>query len=538
MGFSASRYEENEDDGPPGGADSNLVNILIVDDVPAKLLSYQTVLEELNQNVITARSGEEALKLVLKYEFAVILLDVNMPGLDGFETASLIRGRKKSSKTPIIFLTAFTDEINSAQGYASGAVDYLPTPVVPEVLRAKVKVFIELFIMRQQAAIQAEERAKREAAEESDRKKDEFLAMLAHELRNPLAPIRNALSLLQLPHVKPEIVIETYQMMDRQLHHMIRLVDDLMDVSRITTGKVELNLENVALLEAIEIALEASEPYIKERNHKLVLEIPNKDILVYADVVHLAQVFSNLLNNAAKYTEAGGQIYLNVSQKDQMVSVSVRDNGIGIPTEKLNEIFGLFMQIDNSIHRAQGGLGIGLTVAKNLVEMQGGIITVESVSGQGSNFTVTFQEVVHGQKAVRDKYPGTISQNSYNILVVDDNKDSAQTLGWMLEMLGHTIYLEHNGPDAIASAKAYKPDIVFLDIGMPGMSGYEICHALKADPALINSVFIAQTGWGQQKHRQMSSEAGFDFHLVKPILNDNLMTIMAEISFAKIYKQT
>ena len=155
MGFSASRYEENEDDGPPGGADSNLVNILIVDDVPAKLLSYQTVLEELNQNVITARSGEEALKLVLKYEFAVILLDVNMPGLDGFETASLIRGRKKSSKTPIIFLTAFTDEINSAQGYASGAVDYLPTPVVPKVLRAKVKVFIKFFIMRQQAAIQA-----------------------------------------------------------------------------------------------------------------------------------------------------------------------------------------------------------------------------------------------------------------------------------------------------------------------------------------------------------------------------------------------
>jgi len=374
-----------------GTPNAEKVNILIVDDLPEKILVYQTILEDLDQNLITARSGEEALMLVLKHEFAVILLDVNMPGMDGFETASMIRQRKKSSRTPIIFLTAFTDDLNSSQGYATGAVDYLLTPVMPNVLKTKVRVFIELFQMRQQAAAQAEERARREAAEESDRRKDEFLATLAHELRNPLAPICNALDVLKLSKAKPERVAIACEMMERQLDHMIRLVDDLMDVSRITRGKIELRFETVRLADALRMAIETVQPLINERAHNLVAEPVSEEIFIRADMVRLSQIFINLLNNAAKYTDQGGHITVRTELKDNQISISVQDTGVGIPKDKINEVFDLFMQVDNSISRAQGGLGIGLTLVKNLVEYHKGKIEARSDGpGKGSIFTVTF----------------------------------------------------------------------------------------------------------------------------------------------------
>lgn len=511
-------------------AQAQKVNILVVDDLQEKLLVYKTILEDLDQNIILARSGEEALRYVLQNEFAVILLDVNMPGMDGFETASLIRGRKKSSRTPIIFLTAFTDEINIAQGYASGAVDYLPTPVVPEVLKAKIKVFIELFQMRQQAASQAEERALRTAAEEADKKKDEFLAILAHELRNPLAPLRNALHVLQSPQATPDLIQISYQMMEQQLAHLVRLVDDLMDVSRITRGKIELKLENIFLAEAIELAVETVRPLVEERGHKLEVEIPDKSILVKADMVRLSQIFSNLLNNAVKYTNHGGQIKLSINLEKENIIISISDTGVGIPEEKLDKVFDLFMQVDASLTRSQGGLGIGLTLVKKLVELQNGHISVKTEGiNKGSTFTVVFPRIKAVAKNITEIKPVSSKIEKkplYKILIVDDNEAAAQTLGWMLELSGHEINVVTNSQKAIAQAKLLNPHVIFLDIGMPGMSGYEVCEILRKDPAFEKTVIVAQTGWGQAEHRNRSSQAGFNHHLVKPISLQDLSAIL------------
>lgn len=524
----AVKYSEQTAISKDTAIDPNAVNILIVDDLPEKIMVYRAILEDLQHNLITAQSGEEALKLVLKHEFAVILLDVNMPGVDGFETATLIRSRKKSAKTPIIFLTAFNDDFNIAQGYASGAVDYLPTPVVPEVLRAKIKVFIELFQMRQQAAAQAEERAKREAAEESDRRKDEFLAILAHELRNPLAPLQNALNLLKIPDLKPDMAAMAHKMMNRQLQHMVRLVDDLMDVSRITRGKIDLHMENVSLCDVIESAVETAEPLISEKNHTIEIEKPSKPIMVRADFVRLSQVFSNLLNNAAKYMDHGGLITVTMEQSNNYVLLHIKDTGIGIAPEKLPTVFDLFTQVDSSLTRSEGGLGIGLTLVKSLVEMQKGIVEARSDGlNSGSTFTVTLP--ITKQKNNITPFKGNAGaqvKRPLRILIVDDNQDSAQTLGWMLEMEGHQVYLKFNGPDAIEMARQISPEVVLLDIGLPDMNGYEVCRIMQEQLNLTEAVFIAQTGWGQEEHRRRSKEAGFHHHLVKPVAASDLYAIV------------
>lgn len=524
----AVKYNEQAASPKEVAIDPNAVNILIVDDLPEKIMVYRAILEDLQHNLITAQSGEEALKLVLKHEFAVILLDVNMPGVDGFETATLIRSRKKSAKTPIIFLTAFNDDFNVAQGYASGAVDYLPTPVVPEVLRAKIKVFIELFQMRQQAAVQAEERAKREAAEESDRRKDEFLAILAHELRNPLAPLQNALNLLKIPDLKPDMTAAAHKMMNRQLQHMVRLVDDLMDVSRITRGKIDLHMESVSLMDVIESAVETAKPLINDKNHTIEIETPKKPILVRADFVRLSQVFSNLLNNAAKYMDHGGLINVTMEQSNNYVLIHVKDTGIGIAPEKLPMVFDLFTQVDSSLTRSEGGLGIGLTLVKSLVEMQKGIVEARSDGlNSGSTFTVTLPITKQKSNVTPFKGNGAAQvKKPLRILIVDDNQDSAQTLGWMLEMEGHQVFLKFNGPDAIEMARQINPEVVLLDIGLPDMNGYEICRIMQEQLNLAEAVFIAQTGWGQEEHRRRSKEAGFHHHLVKPVAASDLYEIV------------
>jgi signal transduction histidine kinase len=512
--------------------DAAPVNILIVDDLPEKLLVYETILEDMGQNLMMARSGEEALKLVLKHEFAVILLDVNMPSMNGFETAELIRSRKKSAKTPIIFLTAFTDELSTAQVYATGAVDYLPTPVLPEVLRAKIRVFIELFQMRHQAAAQAEERAKREAAEEADRRKDEFLATLAHELRNPLAPLHNALHLLQMSEPDPETIKRALEIMQRQLQQMVRLVDDLMDVSRITQGKIDLRLEYISLQDAIESALETTRPLIETRQHRLQIDLPAHPITVKADLIRLSQIFANLLNNAAKYTDPGGLITLSVEPHKDKVTIRVQDTGIGIEKNKLPQVFDLFLQIDSSLTRAQGGLGIGLTVVKNLVEMQKGTIEVLSEGlNKGSSFIVELP-VFNIEESRKENNQSALKPDITKvsrILIVDDNEASANTLGWMMEILGHETALAFNGPQALEMAKTFQPQLVLLDIGLPKMSGYEVCEAMREIPSLQKTIFVAQTGWGQAEHRRLSKEAGFDYHLVKPIKFESLQDILATI---------
>jgi len=531
--------------------DGDRVNILLVDDLPEKIMSYESILEELGQNIIIAHSGEEALKLVLQQEFAVILLDVNMPGMDGFETASLIRSRKRSSHTPIIFLTAFPDEMRMAQGYASGAVDYLPTPVVPEILKAKIRVFIELSQMRRQAASQAEEKAMRKAAEDSARKfesmanensrlleriqegekrKDEFLATLAHELRNPLAPIRNSLQVMKMSK-DPALRQQSEDIIERQLRQMIHLVDDLMDISRITQGKIELRKDKILLNDVLKHATETAEPLIKQRGHSLTVHLPEEPVWLDADFSRISQIFSNLLNNAAKYTDNNGRIELTTEHEGDWVTITVADNGIGIPDDMVLKIFEMFSQVDSSLERTQGGLGIGLTLVKSLVEMHGGNVQVQSGGLQkGSKFmvklpTTTQKPVVHEPHKLQKED----SKKSLRVLVVDDNEALAKTLGWMVELSGHEIRVAHDGRSAIEIAQIYNPSVVLLDIGLPGMNGYEVCKEMHKHPSLKNTIYVAHTGWGQEDHRRRSKEAGFDHHLVKPVELQELQELLAQL---------
>lgn len=365
------------------------------------------------------------------------------------------------------------------------------------------------------------------ALEEADRRKDQFLAMLAHELRNPLAPISNAMHILGAP-VSEHIRQETISMVNRQIGQITHLLNDLLDVSRITLGKIQLRRENIPLSQIIAMAVQNAKPLMEEKEHTLEVHTPEQPIWVYADVTRLSQVFSNLLNNAAKYTERGGHITVNVSHDRLGVTVRVKDNGTGITKEMLTQVFDLFAQEDNSMERTQGGLGIGLTLVKKLVEMHKGSIAAYSEGkGKGSEFTVRLPIQImaslpemHAPPA--DKAPDAV----YRVLVVDDNVASAKTLGWSLELLGHRVQVVNGGREALEAVKASVPDVVLLDIGLPGMNGFEVCSAMREMPALEHTVIIAQTGWGQKEHVQHAKEVGFNHHLVKPVQIDTLQEIL------------
>jgi signal transduction histidine kinase len=657
------------------------VNILVVDDLPEKLLALETVLEELGQNVVTARSGEEALRRVLEQDFAVILLDVNMPpGISGLETAALIRTRRKSAHTPVIFITAFADEMNTAQGYSLGAVDYILSPVVPEILRSKVRVFVELYRMNQQVKRQADERvalareqAARAAAEEAarrsdflagastaltssldyeatlrglarvavpflgdaaaavavddqgrpgphdlagpladavaralasgetqplddpppgadfrsalvlplrarrktlgvlaltrgatgrpygpadralaedlagraaialdnarlhgalreaDRRKNEFLSMLAHELRNPLAPIRNALHVLHLSGLDRPELHWAREVIDRQVQHLIRLVDDLLDVSRITRGKIRLQTEPVDVAVVVARAVETSRPLIDARRHELAVNLPGEPVCVQADAIRLSQVLSNLLNNAAKFTDEGGRIGLAVAREGGEVVLRVTDSGAGIPAEMLPCVFDLFMQADRTLDRSQGGLGIGLTLVRHLVEMHGG--RVEALSpgvNQGSEFVVRLPLLSGASPAASANGCGTAPAAApRRVLLVDDNVDAADSLALLLSLGGHEVRAVHDGPSALRAAAEFRPEVVLLDIGLPGMDGYEVARRLRQCAEVAGTLLVAVTGYGREEDRRRSREAGFDFHLVKPADPQQLAELFA-----------
>lgn len=676
--------------------DSDPANILVVDDLPEKLFVYEEVLSTLGESLVLVNSGAQALKQVLQHQFAVILLDVNMPDMDGFETARLIRGHRRSSTTPIIFLTAFADEVRTAEGYASGAVDYLPTPVVPEILRAKVRVFVELFKMRQQVAQRAEERARHAAAEvanrqltflsdagailgrslnfdatardlvqlpvpfladasllsfapggvtagkhlfarmgetgtpqvtdltsleslpksfqgmarqvlrcwsrtgevnttsagqpgkhavsiplqarnrtfavltlgrfdggaafsnsditlanalasraataldnaflheellKADRQKVDFLSMLAHELRNPLAPICNAAQLLRLNagDDDPELKWST-DVIDRQVNQMVRLVDDLLDVSRITSGKIRLQRQVIDITRIVSHAIEASQPLMDERNHCLTVMVPGHSIWIEGDQTRITQVITNLLNNAAKYTNNGGQIQLDVRLEASQVRICVRDNGIGIPPEMLRSVFELFTQVERTLDRSSGGLGIGLTLVQRLVEMHGGTVVAESEgTDRGAAFTMTLP-TCHPVDDTSDPdmafvvLPG--DQPRSKILIVDDNVDAADTLATLVRLNGHQVQVAYDGPSAVTVAKAFEPSIVILDIGLPGLDGYAVAERLRESEATRSALLIALSGYGQPKDESRSRQAGFDLHFVKPVDFNALQSVL------------
>lgn len=705
------------DDEAAGSGGGPAANILVVDDQVDKLLVYHTVLAELGENIVTATSGEEALRLMLRMDFAVVLLDVNMPVMDGFETAALIRRRKKLAHTPIIFVTAFGDEMHAAQGYSLGAVDYILTPVIPDVLRTKIKVFVQLYRMTVQAKQQAEDRiqlvreqAARAAAEqairraaflaeasrvlsgslevdaagerlvrfivpfmadlaalvlidecgetytvklawitapvddafvqtasgshlvdegiqaavrrslesgmceqirlagteaslrvaaggegadtldagfalahaavfpltargrtlgalllgfsaardfgaaenafaselagrvaialdnawlyskirEADRRKDEFLAMLAHELRNPLAPIRNAVEIMRLRNPSDMPPDPACEVIGKEVGHMSRLVDDLLDVSRINRGKITLKLSPVDMRAALPVAIASKQSLFDARRQTLEVSIPNTPLWVRGDPVRLNQIIVNLVDNAAKFTPEGGRLWVHAEHKDAHCVLCVRDNGIGIAAELLPEIFQLFIQGERSLDRRMGGLGIGLALVKDLVDMHGGTVEAYSGgSGKGSEFVVRLP-LLEEAPAIAEPAPPAPAQSALNhrILVVDDHVDAAMSLAMLLRIHGHTVETAHTGIDALGLAPLFRPRLAVLDIGLPGMDGYELAARLLELPEMQGAKLVAMTGYGQSEVQRRSAAAGFHHHLVKPVEPATLFAII------------
>jgi PAS domain S-box-containing protein len=363
---------------------------------------------------------------------------------------------------------------------------------------------------------------------EADHRKNEFLAMLAHELRNPLAPLLNMLEIMKRGSGHGDLLGQVRSTLERQLGQMVRLVNDLLDVNRITRGKLELRKEYVELAPILHQSVESCRPLAQRARHELSVSLPPEPIHLDADPVRLAQVFGNLLNNACKYTEPGGRIGLTAERQGSDVVVSVRDNGLGIPSDKLASIFELFTQVDRSLERAQGGLGIGLALVKRLVEMHGGTVEASSPGpGLGSTFVVRLP--VHTARKVETPPPAEpMPTTSHRVLIVDDNRDAAASLGMLLRITGNEIQTVHDGLAAVEAAASFRPDVVLLDIGLPRLNGYDACRRIREQPWGKAMLLVALTGWGQEEDRRLSKDAGFDHHLVKPVDFAALMGLLAE----------
>jgi signal transduction histidine kinase/CheY-like chemotaxis protein len=367
--------------------------------------------------------------------------------------------------------------------------------------------------------------------EEADRRKDEFLATLAHELRNPLAPIRNWVNVLRMSGAD-ERGTHIWDMMDRQVSHMVRLVDDLMELSRITRGKIDLRMDAVELAPVIAAAVEASRPLVEAAHHTLRVSVPRDRIVVRADAVRLAQIVSNLLNNAAKYTDEGGTITLNVSRDDHDAVISVRDTGIGISREALPRVFDMFVQEEFREHRPQAGLGIGLTLVRSLVEMHSGRVEARSEGpGKGSEFIVRLPLSASAPAPTdHDVLPLRRPRRMTRVLVVDDNEDAAESLGALLRMMGADVRVAMDGWTALEIFDAFKPAAVFLDLGMPDMDGFEVAHQIRSRPNTQDTVLIALTGWSQERDRRRTAEAGFNRHLAKPADLETLQSVLTSLA--------
>ena len=367
-----------------------------------------------------------------------------------------------------------------------------------------------------------------------DRRKDQFLAMLGHELRNPLAPILNAVQLLQLQKGQNSVQEKALAIIERQVGQLTRLVGDLLDVSRATTGRIQLYLEQVCVNSVVERALETARPLIEQRRHALAVSLPPTPVWLYGDASRLEQVVTNLLVNAAKYTNEGGRIWLSVRQEGDKAVLRVRDTGLGIAPAILPYVFDLFTQADRASDRSQGGLGIGLTLARRLVEMHGGTIDVSSTLGQGSEFVVKLAVSSPGPKSIKTPSSPMTNVNpprsALRVLVVDDNECAAEILKMLVLDSGHLARMAHTGPTALAEALEYRPDVVLLDIGLPGLDGFEVAKRIRQEPLLHNIVLVAITGYGQESDQRHSREAGFDHHLVKPANFNEVLRILSSVS--------
>jgi signal transduction histidine kinase/ActR/RegA family two-component response regulator len=460
---------------------------------------------------------------------AVLIAEEAVSAGGGGLLADAIGRQPPWSDLPVLLLAGGRggDAAAAAATELLGNVTLLERPVRVATLASAVRTALRARSRQYQARAHFRER------EEADRRKDEFLATLAHELRNPLAPIRNAVQILRLSQGGAPAAAQLSEMMERQVGQMVRLVDDLLEVSRITRGKIELRRTRAALAAVIEAAIETSRPQIETSRHALGVELPPEPLYLDADATRLAQVFANLLNNAAKYTDPGGRITIEAAREGDEVAVCVRDTGMGIAPSALSRVFDMFVQADHASERMQGGLGIGLTLVRRLVEMHGGSVQARSEGpGKGSEFVVRLPLAAHPQGEAQGRAPAPPEpvKAPPRVLVVDDNRDAAESLGMLLQMLGADVTVTHDGVAALEALGERLPRAVFLDLGMPGMDGYEVARRIRGRPEGAGLTLIALTGWGQERDRRQTRAAGFDHHLIKPADLSALRALLESVS--------
>ena len=530
----------------------------MVDDQPAKLLTYEAMLQGSGQTLLKAHTARQALACLLQEEVAVVLLDVNMPELDGFELAGMIRGHPRCRRTAIIFVSAVSlTDADRLRGYEIGGVDYVSVPVIPEILRAKVGVFVDLYNKTMEletlnrtleervsertakledsiAQLRASEmrlRQQSEALEEEGRRKNIFLAMLAHELRNPLQPICMALDLERAAPAGSPAFAGGRQIIERQVSQLVRLVDDLLDASRITSGKLELRRAPAELAPIVAAAADAVRPLADQKRQELSIEIPTEPVKLFCDGARLTQVFLNLLNNAVKYTPSGGRIKFAATHDADEVRVVVSDNGMGVEESERFKIFEMFYQGANEPTATHTGLGLGLALVKQLVDLHGGAVDVRSPGpGQGSEFSLrlpVLQQAMDASASPTVESPPRPRAGPRRILVIDDNRDAADSFAALLCADGAAATAIYGGGEAVDALARYRPDVIFLDLGMPGIDGYQTARAIRSDPRGGEVVLIALTGWGGADIRRRTEDAGFDLHLVKPVFPADLLAIVA-----------
>ena len=512
------------------GASGTRARVLVADD-NADMRDYLTHLLSPQYDVETVGDGRTALERIRAAQPDLLLSDVMMPVLDGFGLVAAIREDPETRSLPVILLSARAGEGAQIEGLGAGADQYLVKPFSARDLLARVASLLEMVRVRRQAelSIAESERQLREA----DARKDEFLALLAHELRNPLAPIRTGLELIRLSGDAPETVRRVRSMIERQVTLMVRLIDDLLDVSRITSGKIVLQRRPTSLAELVQSAVESQRAAIESGQIALTIQLPPQACVVDVDPARFVQIVSNILHNASKFTPPGGRITLKVDieagdgRRGPCAAVRVVDSGIGIPAPLLGRIFDLFIQGDASAERAQGGLGIGLALARRLTEMHGGEIQAFSDGpGRGSEFVVRFPLSKFAAETERPHMGATPRVRS-RALIIDDNRDAATTMSMFVEELGGSAMTAHDGASGLAAVESFHPDIVFMDIGMPGLDGYEVCRRIRQMPSQRHVVLVAVTGWGQAQDKRRAFEVGFDAHLTKPVDPDAVAQLLA-----------
>ena len=519
------------------------VNILLVDDRPDKLMALETILASLGQNLVLARSGTEALRFLLQQEFALIMLDVSMPGMDGFETASLIRQRSSSELTPIIFISAINySDTHLSRGYSLGAVDYILAPIVPEILRAKVSVFIDLHRKTEQLKRQAEtqaqlirEQAARAEAEAANKAKDRFLAMLSHELRTPLTPVLFASSILSQDPTVPEHLREELKIIARNVELEARLIDDLLDLTQITQGKLNLTFETADAHELLHSAVQICSNEISAKRLTVQTGLEAVEYSIRADVVRLQQVFWNLIKNAVKFTPRDGQVALRSSNpQSNWFRLEVIDSGIGISPDALSRIFDPFEQAGGA---GFGGLGLGLTISKAIIELHGGRICASSAGADhGAMFVIDLPNVVPSSTEL---FPAQIEITTSGpnvtkdvgarprILLVDDHVDSIRPIQLFLEAIGYQVTTAQSVEAALRSATKEEFDLLVSDIGLPDGTGEDLIRQLQDQGRKLPS--IALSGYGMEQDIASSRAAGFHVHLIKPVSPEHLRTTIDQL---------